>query len=146
MGREIHHHPRRSHGRERRLYHANPNTEGAELLMNVEDIVREGTVTAVDNDKRIAKVWYDALGITSDWLPVLINQHVIHYYPYDAEQWTEFDAEDETPQSGETRYVRHRHKVIIKPWMPKVNDKVLVLYFPVFNGDGVILGGVQPWR
>ena len=23
---------------------------------------------------------------------------------------------------------------------------VLVLYFPVFNGDGVILGGVKPWR
>ena len=30
--------------------------------------------------------------------------------------------------------------------MPKVNDLVLVLYFPVFNGDGVILGGVKPWR
>ena len=25
-------------------------------------------------------------------------------------------------------------------WMPKVNDMVLVLYLPVFNGDGFILG------
>ena len=32
----------------------------------------------------------------------------------------------------------HKHDLIIKPYMPKVNDLVLVLYFPVFNGDGVI--------
>lgn len=114
--------------------------------MQIEDIAREGKVTAVNNDKRIAKVWFDALKIESDWMPVLINQDVIHYYPYDAEQWTEFEAEDKTPQAGETRYAPHRHKLVIKPYMPKVNDMVLVLYFPVFNGDGVILGGVKPWR
>lgn len=114
--------------------------------MSIEDIVREGTVTAVDNDKRIARAWFDALGIESGWMPVLINQDVIHYYPYDDPQWTEFDAEDEEPQDGETRYVRHRHNVIIKPYMPKVGDKVVVLYFPIFNGDGIILGGVKPWR
>lgn len=74
--------------------------------MQIEDIVRGGTVTAVDNNKRIAKVWFDALGIQSDWLPVL--------------------------HTGD--------------YMPEVNEKVLVLYFPVFNGDGVILGGVKPWR
>ena len=114
--------------------------------MNVEDIVREGKVTAVDNDKRIAKVWFDALGIESDCMGVLINRDVIHYYPYDVPQWTEFDTEDEEPRTGDKDYARHRHKLIIKPWMPKVNDLVLVLYFPVFNGDGVILGGVKPWR
>lgn len=27
-----------------------------------------------------------------------------------------------------------------EPWAPKVNDTVLVLYLPVFNGDGYILG------
>lgn len=26
--------------------------------------------------------------------------------------------------------------------MPRVNDQVLVLYLPVFNGDGFILGGI----
>lgn len=85
--------------------------------MNVEDIVREGKVTAVDNEKLIAKVWFDAMGIESDWLPVLISHDFI-------------------PECG----------LIIKPWMPKVNDLVLVLYFPVFNGDGVVLGGVKPWQ
>ena len=42
--------------------------------MNIEDIARGGKVTAVNNEKRIAKVWFDALGIESDWLPVLINR------------------------------------------------------------------------
>ncbi len=26
-------------------------------------------------------------------------------------------------------------------WMPKVNDRVLCLYLPIFNGDGFVLGG-----
>ncbi len=79
--------------------------------MELENTVREGTVTAVNNEKRVAKVWFDALGIPSDWLPVLITGGFMS-----------------------------------EPYMPEVNEKVLVLYFPVFNGDGVILGGVQPWR
>lgn len=114
--------------------------------MNIEDVVREGTVTAVNNDKRIAKVNFEALGIISDWLPVLINQDVIHYYPYDDTQWTEYETEWEGSRSGDPDYADHRHKVIIKPYMPKVGDKVVVLYFPIFNGDGVVLGGVKPWR
>ena len=108
--------------------------------MNIEDIVREGKVTAVDNGKRIAKVWFDALGIESDWLPVLITRDFIP--DYDVPQRTEFEAGG----SGDPAFASHKHDLIIKPYMPKVNDLVLVLYFPVFNGDGVILGGVKPWR
>lgn len=74
--------------------------------MKIEDIVREGKVTAVNNGKRIAKVWFGLLGIESDWLPVLIS----------------------------------------RDYMPAVNDRVLVLYYPAFNGDGVILGGIQSWK
>ena len=33
-------------------------------------------------------------------------------------------------------------KVLSSSGMPKVNDQVLVLYLPVFNGDGFILGGI----
>ena len=108
--------------------------------MNIEDIVREGKVTAVDNGKRIAKVWFDSMGIESDWLPVLITRDFIP--DYDVPQRTEFEAGG----SGDPDYADHKHKLVIKPYMPKVNDLVLVLYFPVFNGDGVILGGVKPWR
>ena len=108
--------------------------------MNIEDIVREGKVTAVDNGKRIAKVWFDSMGIESDWLPVLITRDFIP--DYDVPQRTEFEAGG----SGGPAFASHKHDLIIKPYMPKVNDLVLVLYFPVFNGDGVILGGVKPWR
>lgn len=106
----------------------------------IEDIVREGKVTAVDNDKRIAKVWFDALEIESDWMPVLINRDVIP--DYDVPQHTEH----EQGGNGDVAFESHKHDLIIKPWMPKVNDLVLVLYFPVFNGDGVILGGIKPWK
>ena len=108
--------------------------------MNIEDIVREGKVTAADNGKRIAKVWFDSMGIESDWLPVLITRDFIP--DYDVPQRTEYEAGG----SGDAAYESHKHDLIIKPYMPKVNDLVLVLYFPVFNGDGVILGGVKPWR
>lgn len=108
--------------------------------MNIEDIVRGGKVTAVDNGKRIAKVWFDSMGIESDWLPVLITRDFIP--DYDVPQRTEFEAGG----SGDPAFASHKHDLIIKPYMPKVNDLVLVLYFPVFNGDGVILGGVKPWR
>ena len=74
--------------------------------MKTEDMVRLGTVTAVNRDKRVAKVWFDTLSIPSGWLPVL--------------------------NTGS--------------YLPVLNEKVLVLYFPVFNGDGVILGGVKPWQ
>ena len=100
--------------------------------MNIEDIVREGKVTAVDNGKRIAKVWFDSMGIESDWLPVLITRDFIP--DYDVPQRTEFEAGG----SGDPAFASHKHDLIIKPYMPKVNDLVLVLYFPVFNGDGVI--------
>lgn len=108
--------------------------------MNIEDIARGGKVTAVNNEKRIAKVWFDDLKIESDWMPVLITRDFIP--DYDVPQRTEFEAGG----SGDPAFASHKHDLIIKPYMPKVNDLVLVLYFPVFNGDGVILGGVKPWR
>ncbi len=108
--------------------------------MNAEDIVRQGKVTAVNNDKRIAKVWFDDLEIESDWIPVLITRDFIP--SYDGQQRTEY----EQGGAGDAAFARHKHDLVIKPYMPKVNDIVLVLYFPVFNGDGVILGGIKPWR
>ncbi len=108
--------------------------------MELENMVREGTVTAVDNNRRIAKVWFDALEIPSDWLPVLITRDCIP--DYDAPQGTESAGE-----SGENAVLTpHTHGLTVQPYMPKIGDQVLVLYFPVVNGDGVILGGVQPWR
>ena len=104
--------------------------------MNIEDIVREGKVTAVDNGKRIAKVWFDALEIESDWMPVLINRDFIP--DYDVPQRTEFEAGG----SGDPAFASHKHDLLIKPWMPKVNAVVLCIYLPGFNTDGYILGEI----
>ena len=70
---------------------------------------------------------------------------MIHYYPYDVPQWTEFETEWKGDRAKDPDYVDHRHKLVIKPYRPKVNDLVLVLYIPVFNGDGegvgLVIGG-----
>ena len=112
-------------------------------------LVRVGTVTDRQMDKRLARVWFPDLGMSSDWLPVLISQDVTPDdlpREYDDPQWTEFETEDKMPQEGETRYVPHKHKILRKPWMPKVGDEVLALYLPVLDADGFILGGIKRWR
>lgn len=103
-------------------------------------LVRLGTVTAVDSDKRLARVKFQDTEFTSAWLPVLASPPSI---PGDStEQRTEYEVGGE----GETAFESHKHDLVIKPWMPMVNDQVLTLYLPVFNADGFILGEVQTWR
>lgn len=72
----------------------------------IENIVRIGTVTAVDAEARKARVLYQDMGFSSGWLAVL----------------------------------RHGQD---DPWLPKVNDTAVVLYLPVWQGDGYILGVLQ---
>lgn len=112
-------------------------------------LTRVGTVTDRQMDNRLARVYFPDLDITSDWLPVLISQDVTPDdipREYDDPQWTEFETEDQIPQAGETRYVPHKHKILRKPWMPKVGDEVLTVYLPVLDADGFILGGIKRWR
>lgn len=106
----------------------------------VSSMVRVGFVTDVDNGKRLARVKYPDTEKSSDWLSVLVNRDFIP--DYSVPQRTEFEEGGE----GEKAFEKHKHDLIIKPWMPKVNDQVLVLYLPVRNGDGFILGGIQPWQ
>ncbi|MDE7245521.1 MAG: hypothetical protein K2O18_16330 [Oscillospiraceae bacterium] len=111
-------------------------------------IVRVGKVMDRDPDldKRLVRVWFEDDQMDSGWLPVLISQDVTPNYEYDDPQWTEFETEDKEAQAGETRYVPHKHKIIRKPYMPKVGDLVLVIYLPVFGADGFVIGGIRPWR
>ena len=93
--------------------------------MDVEKIlkhlVRIGTITVTDPVKRVARV---------------ANRP---YTPdYDVPQRTEFEAGG----SGDPAFASHKHDLIIKPWMPKVNAVVLTLDLPVLDGDGFILGEI----
>ena len=104
-------------------------------------LVRVGSVTAIDNGKRIARMKFQDSGITSDWLAVL-DTHP-HIPDYDGEpQRTEYAQGGE----GEAQYERHKHDLTIKPWMPLVGDLVVALFLPVFNGHGFILGRFNPWQ
>lgn len=108
--------------------------------MDVEKIlkhlVRIGTITVTDPVKRVARVKFEDTGQTSGLLYVLANRP---YTPdYDVPQRTEFEAGG----SGDPAFASHKHDLIIKPWMPKVNAVVLTLYLPVLDGDGFILGEI----
>ena len=89
-----------------------------------------------DPIKRVARVKFEDTGETSGLLYVLANRS---YVPdYDVPQRTEFEAGG----SGDPAFASHKHDLIIKPWMPKVNAVVLTLYLPVLDGDGFILGEI----
>lgn len=108
--------------------------------MDVEKIlkrlVRIGTITVTDPIKRVARVKFEDTGQTSGLLYVLANRP---YVPdYDVPQRTEFEAGG----SGDPAFASHKHDLIIKPWMPKVNAVVLTVYLPVLDGDGFILGEI----
>lgn len=98
--------------------------------MDVEKIlsrlVRIGTVTVTDPVSRVVRVKFEDTGQTSGKLFVLANRP---YIPdYDVPQKTERDG------GG--------HDLKIKPWMPQVNAIVLILYLPVLDGDGFVLGEI----
>lgn len=118
------------------------------LIEVLRNLIRIGIVEDRDMDKRLVRVRFKDDDMTSGWLPVLINRDRIgiDVEEWDETQWTEFDTEDKIPQSGETRYVPHKHKLVIKPYMPKINDQVLAVYLPVFNADGFVIGGIKSWR
>ena len=100
-------------------------------------LVRVGTVTAVNNDKHTARVKFQSENLTSGWLYVLDNRP---YIPgYNQPQRTEYEAGG----SGAAAVENHAHELVIRQWMPKVNDTVLVLYLPVDDADGFVLGGIS---
>ncbi len=88
--------------------------------MGWEKMVRVGRVTDRDLGVRKARVKFPDEDLPSGWLAVLASPPFI---PAPGPQRTE-------AASG----------LIIQPWMPEINDTVLVLYVPAFQGDGYILG------
>ena len=105
--------------------------DNAEILNN---IVRVGTVRAVDAEKRMAQVWYGDLGIVSGWL------HVVQFFCAGVDVAPDGGHSHSGEVPGEPA---HAHcGTAVAGGMPAVDARVLVLYMPVFNGDGFILGGL----
>ena len=104
----------------------------------LENIVRIGTISAVDNANRKARVRFDDMEITSGWLFVIQHYAADIYVAPD-------NAHTHNITGGETASTipNHNHPgTHLTFWMPKVGERVLALYIPVLNGDGFILGGL----
>jgi len=98
------------------------------------NLVRIGTVSAVDNAGKKARVVFQDKGMTSGWLFVLQHPGTVNVEK-DGKHSHSLPGGGSTGENGE-----HGHEAAVAPWMPAVNDTVLVLYLPIFNGDGFILG------
>jgi phage baseplate assembly protein gpV len=99
------------------------------------NLVRIGTVSSVDSEKRTARVMFKDKDMVSGWLSVLQHPRAGVYVKSDGKHSHDLSGGSTTEENGE-----HDHVANVTYWMPKVNDTVLVLYLPVFNGDGFILG------
>ena len=97
-------------------------------------IIQIGTVMDVSGTK--ARVRHEDTGITSDWLIVLqrpgevVTLQTAGYHTHDVSEGSCGSAGD------------HTHTAAVASWAPKVNDKVLVLYLPMKDSDGYILGRI----
>lgn len=97
-------------------------------------IIQIGTVMAVDGTK--ARVRHQDTGITSDWLKVLQRTNELVTIG-SAGSHTHDVSEGSCGSAGD-----HTHTAAVSSWAPQVNDVVLVLYLPMKDSDGFILGRI----
>lgn len=98
---------------------------------DMKNIVRIGTVSAVDGKK--ARVMFDD-GMTSGFLYCIQHERAIVNVAPD----NKHAHEGATPEQPE-----HYHPgSVLSTWAPSIGETVVVLYIPIFNADGFILGGL----
>jgi len=90
------------------------------LANDASGMVRIGIVSSVDTSERKARVFFpDMNNMVSDWLYVLQRPR---------------EVVDVKESEG------HTHSASVTSWLPKVNERVLVIYLYGWNTDGFILG------
>lgn len=115
---------------------------------NVQRIVQIGTVTAVDSANRKVRVLFPDTGLTSAWLNVLRNLPTVSISTVAAHSHSgsvnigEAEGHTHGAAASISDAGDHSHTANVYGWMPRINDTVLVLYIPVYNGDGFVLGGI----
>ena len=111
-------------------------------------IVQVGIVTVVDPDGHRCRVKFPDTGLTSDWLRVLRQTPGVSVSNGGAHSHTgavSVSAGSDHSHSASVTINEansHGHDVGVSAWMPKVNDTVVVIYIPVFNSDGFVIGVV----
>lgn len=117
---------------------------GAEKILS--RLVQVGHVSAADAGKQKVRVKFSETGITSGWLYVLQHGGMGVTLTPDGEHThnaTVTDANTGGNSATIEAVPNHDHQGSkTTAWMPKVNDRVVVLYLPVDDGDGFVLGGI----
>ncbi len=90
----------------------------------MERLIQIGTVTALDEKKLKVRVKFQNINMTSGWLSVL--------------QFPGMTVCVEKNISENS----HSHAAFTRQWMPEINDTVVVIYLPVFNSDGFVVGSI----
>ncbi len=113
-----------------------------------ERLIQVGTVTTVDTAAHKVRVKFLDTGLTSDWLSVLKNAPSVSIGTAGAHSHGGEVSVDMA--NGHTHGASvsieqadgHKHTASVSLWMPGVSDTVLVVYLPVFNSDGFVIGGI----
>ena len=106
-------------------------------------LVRVGIVSAVDTANRKARVIFEDMdNMTSGWLSVLQHYQTNIYVSADGEHTHQITGAYSGGGEVSTEPDHNHEGTYLTYWMPKINESVLVLYLPVFNSDGFILGGI----
>lgn len=98
-------------------------------------LVRVGVISSVNTHDLTARVYFEDVGMVSDWLPVL--QHSGAAVSVKAAGHHTHDASVSIIAGG-----AHTHDAGLGAWMPDVGVQVVCLYLPLFNSDGFILGAI----
>ncbi len=105
-------------------------------IKQVDDIVRIGTISDINESDRTVRVHFPDIDIVSGWLKVIKSA------PFIPGRHTQQKTEEQSGGSGDEAFESHSHSVIIKPWLPDIGDTVLCLFDGTFNGDGYVIGGL----
>ena len=108
------------------------------------NMVRVGTVNQVDESRRMVRVHYSDTNTISGWLYVVGLPHTA--------STTVSVTVTPSASSGSAGDPSHSHSVTVNApatatatttvghILPRLNSRVLVLYLPIFGGDGFVLG------
>ena len=104
-------------------------------LSALQNIVRLGTVSSINPANRTARVTFaDKDNLVSGALKILQNTPFIGGIASQTEE-TEGGTDEAT-------FEKHRHKLIITPWLPYVGQMVVCIYLPNGESDGFVIGGL----
>ena len=105
-------------------------------------LLQVGIVTAIDADRRMARVKFLDVDMTSGWLYVLQHSGANLYITPDGKHT--HSIQDTYSGGGTASYaLEHDHdKSYVTTWMPKINDVVLAAFLPIADADGFVLGGI----